>query len=363
MSKSQRNVRPTKVDPTKVDPSKVVPTVQAPASARSTARWKIAALIVATAVGVWSLGRSGRFVLGSDEIGIVTGLPPDPLPAPAQPPTANEDCRGFDARASYPSNETPQPSPAVARIKARGKLIAGVSADTLLFGARNSLTGKLEGLDVDLIRQLAINIFGSNANDEHVQFRVITYADRLPLLEAGSIDVVAHTMTINCARWNRIAFSSEYYSAGQQLLVKSDSTAKEIEDLPKQSRVCVPSGGTSVENLAKFTDNAFKPVEVDDITQCLVLMQQGAADAVLSDDTVVKGMARQDPYVKVVGRFLSEEPYGMGFNAKDTDLVQVTNAMLDSIRTGGTFATILTANNLPTDALPSPNTSRPLPAA
>jgi polar amino acid transport system substrate-binding protein len=358
MSTSPQNGPPTNVDPTKV-----LPVVRAADSARSTARWKIAALLVATAIGAWSLGQSGRFVLDSQEIGTVTGLPPDPLPTPAAPPAPNEDCRGFDARASYTSNETPQPSPAVARIKARGKLIAGVSADTLLFGARNSLTGKLQGLDVDLVRQLAITIFGSNANDERVQFRVITYADRIPLLESGSIDVVAHTMTINCARWNRIAFSSEYYSAGQQLLVKSDSTAKEIEELPKGSRVCVPSGGTSVENLAKFTDNAFKPVQVDDITECLVLMQQGAADAVLSDDTVVKGMARQDPYVKVVGRFLSEEPYGIGFNAADTDLVQVTNAMLDSIRTGGTFASILTANSLPTDALPSPNTSRPLPTA
>lgn len=331
---------------------------------RATGRWKLAAAALTAIVLAWSVGQSGRFVLGSGELEVVKGLPPDPLPAAPEPPTPNEDCRGFDARASYPSEATPQPAPAVQRIKQRGKLVAGVSADTLLFGARNSLTGELQGLDVDLIRQLAATIFGSNPNDERVQFRVITYANRLPLLEAGTIDVVAHTMTINCARWNRIAFSTEYYSAGQQLLVKSDSQAKEIEDLPKGSRVCVPKGGTSVENLAKFTDNAFKAVKVDDITQCLVLMQQGAADAVLSDDTVVKGMARQDPYVKVIGRFLSEEPYGMGFNAKDTDLVQVTNAMLDAIRADGEFEAILTKNGLPTDVLPpTPNTSRPLPTS
>ncbi len=282
------------------------------------------------------------------------------LPPPPEPPAANPDCRGFKPEASYPSDAAASGA-AIGRIKTRGKLVVGVSADTLLFGARNPFNGRLEGLDTDLLRQLATKIFGSNNNDEHIQFRVITYAARLPLLESGEIDAVAHTMTINCARWNRIAFSSEYYTAGQQLLVKSDSTAKEIEELPKKSRVCVPAGGTSVENLATYSANEFVAVEVDDITECLVIMQQGGADAVLSDDTVVKGMARQDPYVKVIGKFLSSEPYGMGFNAKDTDLVQVANAMLDELRTNGGMDKLLTTNQLPTGATPIPNNSRPLP--
>ncbi len=29
-------------------------------------------------------------------------------------------------------------------------------------------------------------------------------------------------MTINCARWEQIAFSAEYYHSGQKLLVPSD---------------------------------------------------------------------------------------------------------------------------------------------
>lgn len=331
---------------------------------RSTIGWKLLALVAVLLVIGWSFGRLGNDVIESSQVAVITGPAPAPLPQPPAPPQPNEDCRGLDARESYPSDPAPEPRPAIDRIVKRGKLVAGVSADTLLFGARNSFSGTLEGLDIDLIRELAKTIFGSNNQDEHVQLRVITYADRLPLLESGEIDVVAHTMTINCARWNRIAFSTEYYTAGQQLLVKRDSKATEIEQLPKGARVCVPSGGTSVANLAKFTDNAFQPVEVDDITQCLVLMQKGAADAVLSDDTVVKGMAQQDPYVKVVGRFLSEEPYGMGFNAKDTDLVQVANAMLDTIRSNGRFDELRSTSGLPTkDAPPQPNNGRPLPAA
>ena len=45
-------------------------------------------------------------------------------------------------------------------IRQRGHLVAGVSADTLLFGFRNPLSGQLEGFDVDMVRQVAQAIFG-----------------------------------------------------------------------------------------------------------------------------------------------------------------------------------------------------------
>jgi polar amino acid transport system substrate-binding protein len=294
--------------------------------------------------------------------GEVVAQPIDPLPEAPAPPTPNLDCKGLKPEASYPADAAAT-GPQLDRIKQRGKLVVGVSADTLLFGARNPFNGRLEGLDTDLLRQLAVTIFGTDKNNDHIQFRVITYAARLPLLESGEIDAVAHTMTINCARWNRIAFSSEYYRAGQQILVKSTSKATRIEELPVKSRICVPSGGTSVETLKGYAANDFVPVEVDDITECLVIMQQGGADAVLSDDTVVKGMARQDPYVKVVGDLLSQEPYGIGFNAVATELVQVTNAMLETLRTNGGMDKILAANQLPTGGTPAADSSRPLESA
>ena len=53
----------------------------------------------------------------------------------------------------------------------------------------------------------------------HVQLRVITAADRIPLLQAGEIDIVARNMTINCTRWEQIAFSAEYFHSGQKILV------------------------------------------------------------------------------------------------------------------------------------------------
>ena len=67
----------------------------------------------------------------------------------------------------------------MAAIRQRGRLIAGVSADTYLLGARNPVTGEVEGFDIDFVKQVAEAIFG---DEDRYQLRVITAAQRLEVL-------------------------------------------------------------------------------------------------------------------------------------------------------------------------------------
>ena len=145
----------------------------------------------------------------------------------------------------------------MAAIRERGKLIVGVSGDTLLFGARNPLKNEIEGFDIDMLKEVAKAIFGPDG-ESHITYKVITYADRLPNLEAGpdngGVDIVAHTMTINCNRWLRIAFSSKYFDAGQRVLVKKGSGFTSIDDLNARSAtVCAPEGSTNIDLLRSDT--------------------------------------------------------------------------------------------------------------
>ena len=59
-------------------------------------------------------------------------------------------------------------------------------------------------------------------------------------------------------------------------------------------------------------------------------MQQGRADAVVSDDTLLVGLAAQDPNLELVGEALTEEPYGIGVNQDNVDLVQFVNGVLEA---------------------------------
>src|SRR5207244_8289100 len=68
---------------------------------------------------------------------------------------------------------------------------------------------------------------------------------------------------------------------GQKVLVGIDSKAKGIQDL-NGKRMCVAKGSTNFDNMKNYPKVI--PVPVDDISDCMVLFQQGTADAVTGED-------------------------------------------------------------------------------
>jgi len=222
----------------------------------------------------------------------------------------------------------------MAKIQQRGRLIAGVSSDTLLLGARNPLNGQIEGFDIEMLKAVSRAIFG---DPNKIEFRVITTAQRIPVLTDGSVDIVARAMTINCARWAQIDFSTEYYLAGQKVLVAKGAPVNRMEDL-KGKKVCAPVGSTSMDKLKTFA--GLVPVGSDTHTGCLVLFQQGKVDAITGDDTILAGLAAQDPYAVVVNApAFTQEPYGLGISQKNPDFVKFVNGVLQQMRTDGQWAT------------------------
>lgn len=256
--------------------------------------------------------------------------------APPATPAAPVECA--DPLASYaPRGAVPDPTgvtagSTMAEIRDRGRLVVGVSADSLLLGARDPVSGQIEGFDIDMARLVAQAILGDPGR---VELRVITAAQRIPSLQEGTVDLVARNMTITCARWEEIAFSAEYYRSGQKVLVPLDSPARSLEDLVG-ARVCAPSGSTSLTRLEEV--EGVVAVAATTHTDCLVRFQQGEVDAITGDDTVLAGLAAQDPYAKVVGEAFTAEPYGLGMNAEDVDLVRFVNAVLDQAKADGTWA-------------------------
>jgi polar amino acid transport system substrate-binding protein len=262
---------------------------------------------------------------------------PEPAPSPSASPAAPVDTSCKPRQSFQPTGTLPAPGKMPAgsyleKIYKRGRLVLGTSQDTLLFSSRNAFTGTVEGFDVDMGRQIAQAIFG---DPDKIQIKVIAYDQRVPLAHAGAVDLVADTMTMNCARWKDVNFSSVYYDAGQKVLVSSASTAKGIDDLGGK-KVCAAVGSTSLDNIAKV---AAKPVPVGrpGFADCLVAFQQNEVDAISTDDTILAGLAAQDPYAKVVGPRFTAEPYGMAM-PQDDDFTRFVNAVLAKNRANGTWA-------------------------
>jgi len=219
----------------------------------------------------------------------------------------------------------------MAKIRARGYLIAGVDQSTYHFGFLNPLTGQIEGFDIDMVKAVAQAIFGDPSK---VQFKAISDDQRIPDVTHGTVDIVAHTMTINCQRLQEVDFSSVYFDAGQRVLVLKNSTATSLDDLHGQ-KVCATTGSDSV---ARIQAHQAIAVRVPYWTDCLVLLQQGDVAAISTDDTILDGLAAQDPWTKIIGKPLSDEPYGLAISKQHPEFVRFVNAVLQQLRTNGQWA-------------------------
>jgi len=304
------------------------------------ARRALSSLAVAVAVGLAGAGCGLPFGSpGSTALSPATprtSAPAAPAPAPSAQPCTDP------AASLRPTGPLPRAGDLpdgsyVQKIYDRGRLIAGIAQDTLMFGYLNPLDNQLEGFDIDLTRQLSQAIFG---DDLHVEYRVITPAQAVPVLQSGSVDVVVRTLPMTCAGWQQIAFSTEYLEAGQRVLVPKSSPVRGIGDLGGK-RVCAAAGTVALANIAGASNHPV-PVGLTDQTDCLVQLELGHVDAISGDDVILAGLAAQNPNVKVVGPRFVTLPYGIGISQSHPDFVRYVNAMLDQIRANGTWSALYT---------------------
>lgn len=222
--------------------------------------------------------------------------------------------------------------PTVDAIRQRGRLIVGVDQSTNLFSFRDPLSGELQGFDVDITREIARDLLG---DPDKIEYRLLTSPERITALQNETVDLVAKAMTITCARAEQIAFSSVYFEASQRLLVPKDSPVRGPADLAGK-RVCSQVDTTSLATVARVAPTA-KLLAVQNWDDCLVALQQGQADAASTDNSILAGMAVQDPNLQIVGPSLEAEPYGIGVNKSQEDLVRAVNASLQRMRDDGTW--------------------------
>ena len=251
-----------------------------------------------------------------------------------------QDCHPLDSL--RPSGALPAPGhmpagSAMAAIARRGYLTVGVDQTIFLTSYRDPLSGQLTGFDVDIARQMAKAIFGS---PDRIKFKAITSAQRIPVIQDGQADIVVDSMTITCARWKSVDFSTNYFNAGQQILVPVGTRARNIGDLGGQ-RVCAAGGTTSIQEIAAQPSHPV-PVAAPNWTDCLVMLQQGQIAAVSTDNSVLAGLAAQDPQVKLAGPLFTAEAHGIAISKKAPDLVRFVNAVLEQLRTDGMWTALYT---------------------
>jgi aspartate/glutamate/glutamine transport system substrate-binding protein len=221
----------------------------------------------------------------------------------------------------------------LAQIKEDKKIVFGVKHDTRLFGLKNPSTGAVEGFDIDLSNALAEEMFGKDVKPEFVE---VTSKTRVGLLNNGKVDAVVATMTITEERKKEVDFTDVYFDAGQSLLVKKGSKIKSIEDLKKGTTVLAVKGSTSSINIREKAPET-TVLEFENYAEAFTALKAGKGDALTTDDSILYGMAEEDPSFELVGGTFTEEPYGIAVKKGNKELVDELNKALKGLKDSGKY--------------------------
>jgi len=216
------------------------------------------------------------------------------------------------------------------KIQEKGEITIGVKYDVPPFGVQNPQTSEIEGFDIEMGKAVAEKL------GVEPKFIEAISDNRIPFLEDGTADLILSTMTINEERVQQIEFSDPYFIARGRVLVPGDSDITGVQDLAGKN-VCTALGSTYEANLKEQAPEA-KLRLVDSYSECLELLQNGAVDAVSTDDVILTGMIIQDDTLKMVGEELTQEPYGAGIKKGETEMVEFVNGVFQELKDSGRWA-------------------------
>jgi glutamate/aspartate transport system substrate-binding protein len=164
-----------------------------------------------------------------------------------------------------------------------------------------------------------------------IDYVKVTSEDRIAAVLEAKIDLECGSTTANYERRKQVAFSPLIFVAGTKLMVAKTSSVAGIADL--KGKAIVVTKGTTNEQAIHAADAKFslglKIVTAGDHEESYRMLADGKVDAFATDDILLYGLIAQhkaQDKMKVVGDFLSYDPYGIMFRKDDAQLAGAVEA-------------------------------------
>ena len=178
--------------------------------------------------------------------------------------------------------------------------------------------------------------------DLKVQRQAVTSANRIPLVQNGTVDLECGSTTNNSERAKQVSFAVNYFYTGTRFLVKADSGIKSLADL--NNKVVVSTTGTTNFRILRTLISEQKlPIELigaKDHSESALLVESSRAAAFAMDDILLYGLrasAQNPASLAVVGDPIQVEPYAIMMRKDDPGIKKLVDGVLAGLMKSGDF--------------------------
>jgi polar amino acid transport system substrate-binding protein/glutamate/aspartate transport system substrate-binding protein len=233
------------------------------------------------------------------------------------------------------------------KIEKTGKVTMGFREGSVPFGFVNA-KGEWVGFGLDLGNEIVAALSAKFGKEIELVKKPINPKTRIPMVINGTIDIGIGSTTITLAREEVVDFSLPYFLTGTRLLVSKDSAIEEFPDLAGK-RVGMGSGSTAnIKGIDKAMETglitpACEKVLFEEHNKGFLALQQGKIHAYFTDASILAGMqakAQNPGDWKIVGQYLTYEPYGIILPENQGEWRDFVNSVLIKMFKSGKFEEI-----------------------
>ena len=232
------------------------------------------------------------------------------------------------AGCAAPRPEAPPPPPPKPIVP---ELRVGVTLDAPPFAMQQGM--QMQGIEIDFAMRLASDL------RRPLRVMALTWAELIPALLDGRIDIIMSGMTITRLRSMRLTFSDSYMDSGLSVLIRAnlvESYRTPADALSGSLRIGVTRGTTAdtYVNENYRSGQVFPYLSNSDAVADLV---PGRIDAFVTDAPIVAwfASAHEGQLAPLIRPLLTQEQLGWGFRPQDSDLLASANASLASWKADG----------------------------
>jgi ABC-type amino acid transport substrate-binding protein len=182
----------------------------------------------------------------------------------------------------------------------------------------------------------------SGRSDLTKQYQAVTSANRIPLLQNGTIDIECGSTTNNSERGKQVDFAINYFYTGTRFLVKAGTKVDKLSDLAGKTVVST-TGTTNYQIMRRLNEEQKLGIDLlgaKDHSESALMVETGRAIAFAMDDILLYGLkaSSQNPAsLAVVGEAIQVEPYAIMVRKNDPAFKKLVDDELAGMMKSGEF--------------------------